>query len=92
MVGAAVGAFTLGVLAVAGDVSPAAKKLMIFYRPTGPLSGMTTVTIVVWLGAWAMLHAMWRRRDISMRAVSFVSFTLLALSLLLTFPPVGDMF
>jgi hypothetical protein len=48
---------------------------MIFYKPTGPLSGVTTCAIVVWLAAWAILHctlAQPERRSARFTAAAFV--------------------
>ena len=55
---AGVGCATLGILAMAGDASPTISKLLIFYNPTGALSGVTTVSIIVWLASWFVLPPM----------------------------------
>jgi hypothetical protein len=88
---AGVGSFALGVLAVAGDRSKAFAQHLIFYRPTGPLSGVTTIAIAIWLVSWALLAWRWRAKNVPLRLVLAVAFVLLALSLLLTFPPVADL-
>ena len=87
---ASLGCFALGVLAVAGDGSKALARLLTFYRPTGPLSGVSTVGIVVWLVAWSGAHRAWRGKTVAWGKVSVVAFVFLGLALLLTFPPVGD--
>ncbi len=86
-----IGCFVLGVLAVAGDGSKRLASLLNFYKPTGPLAGVTTVAIAAWLIAWAVLAARWRARQVAFGKVSAVAFALLALGLLLTFPPFGDL-
>jgi len=88
---AGVGAAALGVFAVLGDMWPAFKKLMIFYRPTGPLSGVTTSAVIVWLLAWAVLEWRWRQKTVAMGRVAVVAFVLLTVGLLLTFPPFADL-
>jgi hypothetical protein len=88
---AGIGAFTLSVLAVAADRIAPFRGAMIFYSPTGPLSGVTTSAIVIWLVAWFALDRMWRHRAVALRSVSVAAFTLLVLSLLLTFPPLADL-
>ena len=88
---AGVGAFTLSVLAVAADRIAPIQRAMIFYRPTGPLSGVTTSAILIWLLAWVALDRIWRSRTVALRPVSVAAFTLLVLSLLLTFPPLADL-
>ena len=88
---AGVGSFALGVLAVAGDRSKMFGQHLIFYRPTGPLSGVTTVAIAIWLVTWALLAWRWRSKSVRLRPVLAAAFVLLALSLLLTFPPLADL-
>lgn len=87
---AGIGAFALSVLAIAADRIASLQQAMIFYRPTGPLSGVTTSAIVVWLLAWFTLDRSWRNRSVALRAITTIALTLLVLSLLLTFPPIAD--
>jgi hypothetical protein len=87
-----VGCFFLGTLAAAADGSNALASALNFYNPSGPLSGVTTVAIALWLILWAILAARWKNRTVAFGKVAAASFTLLALSLLLTFPPFGDLF
>jgi hypothetical protein len=88
---AGIGCAAMGILAFAGDASAAIGRLLNFYNPTGTLSGVTTVAIVVWLVAWAALHARWRRRTVSMVGVNVAAFALLIVGFLLTFPPFMDL-
>lgn len=88
---AGIGCATLGILAFAGDASPAAGKLLNLYNPVGTLSGVTTATIVVWLAAWFTLGRLWGRKNVGLGAVNLVAFALLAIGLLLTFPPFMDL-
>jgi hypothetical protein len=89
---AGIGAFFLAVLAITADKAVSIKRLMVFYKPTGPLSGVTTSAIFVWLVAWAILNASWRGRSVAAARVNTVAFILLGLSLLLTFPPLAGLF
>lgn len=86
-----IGCCALGVLAVAGDGSKRIASMLNFYKPTGPLAGVTTVAIAVWLVTWAVLAARWRAKQVAFGRVSTAAFALLALGLLLTFPPIGDL-
>jgi hypothetical protein len=88
---AGIGCFVLGLLAVIGDGSAAAARALTFYFPTGPLSGVTTSAILVWLAAWFVLARRWRSRTVVMIKVNAIAFVLLGLSLLLTFPPFADL-
>ena len=88
---AGIGCFMVSVFALLGDKIAAFKSMMIFYRPTGPLSGVTTCAIVVWLVCWAVLHWRWGGRMLSIAKINATTLNLLGLSLLLTFPPVVDL-
>ncbi|MGD0098467.1 MAG: hypothetical protein ABSB60_18445 [Terracidiphilus sp.] len=89
---AGIGSFAVALFAIAADKSAFVKDLLAFYKPTGALSGETTVAILLWLAAWAILNWRWRRRNVSLRGVNLIALVLLGLSLLLTFPPVSDLF
>jgi len=88
---AGIGSFSVGFFAVLADKSAAMKSMMIFVKPTGPLSGVTTCAIVLWLISWAVLHARWNGRAVALSRVTSSALVLLALGILLTFPPVGDL-
>jgi hypothetical protein len=88
---AGIGAFCIGLFAVAADKSPHIKSLLNIYKPTGPLSGVTTATIVLWLVSWAALSLRWRKQDVPLASITTIAFVLLGLSFLLTFPPFADL-
>ena len=89
---AGIGAFMVGFLAIAADKSAFLKSLFVFYKPTGPLSGVSTSAILVWLIAWGILEGCWRNRTVALARINAVALLLLGLSLLLTFPPVAELF
>jgi hypothetical protein len=88
---ACLGCFALGALAIAGDGSKAVAKMLTFYGPTGPLSGVSTVAILIWLAGWFGWNHAWKGKQIAIGKVSVAAFVLLALGLLLTFPPFEDL-
>jgi MFS family permease len=83
--------FMMAVLAILADHSPVFKKLMIFYTPTGPLSGVTTTAIAIWLLSWVVLDIGWRRRNVN-EVIVPIGLCLFAIGFLLMFPPIGDLF
>lgn len=89
---AGIGSFLLAVFAIIGDKSAAAKSFFIFSKPTGPLSGVTTSAIVLWIAIWIVLHLRWRSRSVRLASINAISIALLVLALLLTFPPIADLF
>jgi cytochrome bd-type quinol oxidase subunit 2 len=88
---AAIGCFVLGILALVEDAYPGAAKVLNFWNPTGPLSGVTDVTIVAWLASWWLLTRRWSGRDIALRRVNAIATLLFLSGFLLTFPPFMDM-
>ena len=89
---AGVGSFAVAFFTIAADKSVHLKNLFVFYKPTGPLSGVTTAAILLWLTAWATLEWRWRNRTVALARINIIAYVLLGLSLLLTFPPVADLF
>lgn len=89
---AAIGSFVLGVGDVAADRLPSLKAHLSFYKPTGPLSGVTTIAIAAWLVAWVLLDRRWRDKDVAMSRTNAIAYVLLGLALLMTFPPIADLF
>jgi hypothetical protein len=88
---AAIGSLALGVFSFAGAVWPAARSAFIIWNPSGPLSGVSTSAVGVWLAAWLLLSMMWSARNVNLVRVNLASFMMLGTGLLLTFPPFMDL-
>lgn len=91
IVSAGAGSCALGIFAVIADGSKSVARWLAFYHPSGPLSGVSTAAIFVWLGIWFVLAKRWRSHNISLAKTNAVAFILLACGLLLTFPPFVDL-
>jgi len=89
---AGVGCFAIGLIAVIADKMPSVKRALVFYKPTGALSGVTTAAILILLVSWAVLEWRWKSKSVALARINIAAIALLAIGLLLTFPPVGDMF
>jgi hypothetical protein len=89
---AGIGCFAMGAISVLADKLPTLARALNIYRPTGPLSGVSTAAILAWIAAWAVLHYCWRERNVDMGRINGIAFLLLACGVLLTFPPIGDLF
>jgi asparagine N-glycosylation enzyme membrane subunit Stt3 len=90
VLGAGIGCAVLGALALAADANESLARALTFYLPTGDLSGVTTLAILVWLAAWRLLAWRWAGREIGSRKVALGAFGLLLVGLALTFPPIMD--
>jgi hypothetical protein len=85
------GALALGALALAGDASPAIARALTLWSPSGPLSGVTSAAVAIWLLAWLVLDRRWSDREVPLRPVNLAAVAMLAAGLLLTFPPFMDL-
>lgn len=88
---AGAGSLALGVLALAGDASPWLRARLVLWAPTGPLSGVSSGAILIWLVLWAVLAWRWSGREVNLARVNLAAFSMLIASLLLTFPPFMDL-
>jgi fluoride ion exporter CrcB/FEX len=88
---AGIGSFAVALLTIVADQSPIAKDLFSIYKPTGALSGVTTFAMLAWIVVWTILQWRWRDRNVSLKHINVIAFALLAMSLLATFPPLGDL-
>jgi len=52
---AGIGSFAMALITVLADRSAAFKLLLTFSKPVGPLSGVTTIAVVLWIAAWIFL-------------------------------------
>ncbi|MBI4305769.1 MAG: hypothetical protein HY678_05565, partial [Chloroflexi bacterium] len=74
------------------EASEGISKWLNFYNPTGPLSGKTTMSVVIWLALWVPAHFLLQKREIEIRPVIVAAAILIVLGVLLTFPPVFQLF
>jgi hypothetical protein len=89
---AGIGAFTLGLLTTGAAASEALANALRWSTPVGPLSGKSTGAVIDWLVAWAVLGPRWRGKEVAFAPVYRWTLILLALGLLLTFPPFFEAF
>lgn len=83
----ALGLFTTGAAAFAGVANA-----LRWSTPVGPLSGKSTLAVIIWLAAWLVFGARWRGREVRFASIYRWTLLLVALGLLLTFPPFFEAF
>jgi hypothetical protein len=83
---AGIGSFAMGLILVLNETGIFAPPTL--YGPSGGVTGRTTLAVVVWLVAWAILHFRWKDRQLEPRRVALGTFVLIAFGILATFPPV----
>ena len=82
-----IGSMALGLSTVLAQAIAQIKEALVFYSPSGSLSGETTIAVVVWAVSWALLHVLWRSDHVDFGKVFIATLVLIALGLLGTFPP-----
>ena len=92
LLAAGIGSLALGLFVILAEASKSVNNAFNFYNPVGPLSGKTTVAIVIWILSWMILHSSWKNKQVGFTGVFTVSLILIVLGLLGTFPPFFDLF
>ena len=87
LLAAGLASFTLGLLSVLTAAGAGVSDALTLSDRVGELSGLTTVSVIVFFGAWAMLGYVWRHADPPITRVASAAGVLIALGLLGTFPP-----
>ncbi|MEX0600627.1 MAG: hypothetical protein WD423_12525 [Rhodothermales bacterium] len=86
---AGIGSFAMGFVVLLNSIGlfpfPA------LYAPAGGVTTRTTAAVLLWLGAWVLLHRRWKAREIDSRKVLRTTLALIALGVLLTFPPLWQL-
>lgn len=87
---AGIGSFALGFIVILN--SAGLFPVPALYGPAGGVTSRTTLAVVIWLIGWGVLHRRWKDQQIEPRRIHVLSFILIAMGLLLTFPPVWSVF
>jgi len=81
-----VGSAALGILTTLAEASTDVKDWLEWSSDVGPLSGKTTVAVLVWLVAWAVLHVLYRGKPYETKRAFTIAVVLVGLGVLGTFP------
>ena len=92
MLASGIGSLALGLFTTLAQALGPVKNVLTFYSPAGPLSGKTTVAVVIWGVAWAVLHSQWKDKHVHFARVFVVTLIMIALGLLGTFPLFFELF
>jgi hypothetical protein len=87
---AGIGGFAMGLVVILDETGRFVAPTL--YGPAGGVSGRTTLAVVAWLVAWAVLHGRWKHRHLEPRPMHAATLVLLALGILLCTPPVWGLF
>jgi hypothetical protein len=83
---AGAGTFLMGLFVILNEAGVYTAPSL--YGPAGGVSGRTTFGAVAWLIVWGTLHARWKERSVDASRVLGLTLALIALGLVMMFPPV----
>jgi hypothetical protein len=87
-----IAAVIYGIIIILSEGVPSIGTALNWYNPAGPLSGKTTLTVIIWLIIWAILGNQWKDKNVDFPRMSTTALILLVVGFLLTIPPVFDFF
>lgn len=87
---AGIGTFAVGFFVIVNEAGLFAAPAL--YGPAGGVSGRTTLAAVTWLIGWVVLHRRWKDRQLESSRIYAATLVLIALGIVLTFPPVWQIF
>ena len=86
IIAAGVGAAALGLFTTLAEASEDIKDWLDWKSRVGPLSGKTSMAVIVWVVAWAILHVVYRGKPAETRRAFTIAVVLVGLGVLGTFP------
>jgi hypothetical protein len=92
MLAAGIGTLVLGILTTLGEASTGIAEFLELSERVGPLSGKTIFAVIAFVVSWGGLHMALRNREVEWRPVTIALIALVAIGLILTFPPFFQLF
>lgn len=92
LLGGGIGSAIFGLITLFSELSESFATALNWYNPVGPLSGKSILGIAAFFIAWAVLHSLWKDKEVNFNSISTASLILLAVGLLGTFPPLWSLF
>lgn len=86
------GTLVLGLMTTGAVLSGSLKSALNLWNPAGPLSGKTTVAVIIWLISWVLLNSLWKDKNVDLSKSFIITLVLIGLGLLFTFPPIFEAF
>ncbi|BAS26920.1 hypothetical protein [Limnochorda pilosa] len=87
-----IGSLVLGLMTTGAVVFHGLGGLLNWWNPAGPLTGKTGIAVLAWLVSWKVLSNRYREQDVDLGRILSVTLWLIVVGLLLTFPPVFELF
>jgi hypothetical protein len=92
LLAAGFGSAVLGLMTVLNEASPAISQALNWNNAVGPLSGKVGIGMIAFFLSWIVLHFALRGKNVNFPRAAAIAYILLAIGVLLTFPPIFDLF
>ncbi len=83
-VAAGIGSFAMGLVVILNAFNLIGAPAL--YEPAGGVTFRTSAGVVIWLVAWAMLHARWKSRDLDVARMHRITIALVVAGVVLCLP------
>jgi hypothetical protein len=89
-----IGSAAMGLITLVYEINDksAFAKAMAWNKGVGGLSGKSSLSIIIFFVAWAILHYLWKDKETDFARISSIAIALLIVGLIGTFPPVWHLF
>jgi len=91
MLATGIGIFVLGLFTILSEMSEPIHDLlgnMDFGVGVGPLAGKSIFGVIGFFGSWAVLHTMWKNKDVDIKRMFWIGLILGVLGAIFMLPPV----
>lgn len=89
-VAAGAGSFAMGLVVILHEAGIYSAPSI--HAGAGGLSGRSSLAVIIWLVAWAVLHRRWRGHDVPSGRAWAITLILTGLGILFTYPPFWEIF
>jgi hypothetical protein len=92
LIASGIGSLVLGLTVVGVEASASIGDALAWTDSVGPLSGKTGVAVIAFVLSWLGLHFAFKNSRLPLMTAFVITLVLVGLGLLLTFPPVFELF
>lgn len=95
MLSAGIGIFMLGFFTTGAVISAGLNDFLAWWewgQGVGPLAGKSTVSVIIWLVSWVVLHMVWKDRDVDIKKMFYIGLGLGIAGAIMMFPPFFELF
>jgi hypothetical protein len=95
MIAAGLGVFMMGLLTVLAEMSEGIGSFLGSFDMglgVGSLAGKSTISVIVFLGSWLVLHLMWKDKDADLKKAFYIGLGLGVVGMIFMFPPFFTLF